>query len=107
MIVWLLFFDVNDLDFIWENNSKYFLAPYESLTPEVVQRAKSLWKEVVTYTVNDTWDFQAMKDLWVHIIMSDRVDQIKEYNSIRHYPVPHNFEKLNLKKSSKIDSEDL
>jgi hypothetical protein len=39
--------------------------------------------------------------------MSDRVDQIKEYNSIRHYPVPHNFEKLNLKKSSKIDFEDL
>lgn len=107
IIFWWDTFDVNDLDFIWENNSKYFLAPYESLTPEVVQRAKSLWKEVVTYTVNDTWDFQAMKDLWVHIIMSDRVDQIKEYNSIRHYPVPHNFEKLNLKKSSKIDSEDL
>ena len=107
IIFWWDTFDVNDLDFIWENNSKYFLAPYESLTPEVVQRAKSLWKEVVTYTVNDTWDFQAMKDLWVHIIMSDRVDQIKEYNSVRHYPVPHNFEKLNLKKSSKIDSEDL
>ncbi len=107
IIFWWDTFDVNDLDFIWENNSKYFLAPYESLTPEVVQRAKSLWKEVVTYTVNDTWDFQAMKDLWVHIIMSDRVDQIKEYNSIRHYPVPHNFEKLNLKKSSKIDFEDL
>ena len=107
IIFWWDTFDVNDLDFIWENNSKYFLAPYESLTPEVVQRAKSLWKEVVTYTVNDTWDFQAMKDLWVHIIMSDRVDQIKEYNSIRHYPVPHNFEKLSLKKSSKIDSEDL
>ena len=99
IIFWWDSFDVNDLDFIWENNSKYFLAPYDMLTPEVVQKAKSLWKEVVTYTVNETWDFQAMKDLWINIIMSDRVDQLKEYNSVMHYPVPHSIEKLNLKKS--------
>jgi len=93
-------FDVNDLDFIWENNSKYFLAPYESLTPEIVQRARDLWKEVVTYTVNETWDFQAMKKLWVNIIMSDKVDLLQEYNNVRHYPVPHSLEKLSIKKSS-------
>ena len=97
---WWDTFDINDLDFIWENNSKYFLAPYDILTPEIVQKARDLWKEVVTYTVNETWDFQAMKDLWVNIIMSDRVDLLQEYNNAIHYPVPHNFEKLNLKKSS-------
>ena len=43
-------FDMNDLDFIWENNSKYFLAPYDMLNAEIVEKAKSLWKEVVTYT---------------------------------------------------------
>ena len=101
IIYWWDTFDVNDLDFIWENNSKYFLAPYESLNSEIVQKAKSLWKEVVTYTVNETWDFQAMKDLWVNIIMSDRVKLLQEYNNMRHYPVPHSLEKLNLKKSSK------
>ncbi len=93
-------FDVNDLDFIWENNSKYFLAPYDMLTPEIVQKARSLWKEVVTYTVNGTWDFQNMKDLWVNIIMSDRIDLLQEYDNSIHYPVPHSLEKLNLKKSS-------
>jgi glycerophosphoryl diester phosphodiesterase len=82
IIYWWDTFDVNDLDFIWENNSKYFLAPYDMLTPEVVERAKSLWKEVVTYTVNETWDFQTVKDLWVDIIMTDRISSMKEYESI-------------------------
>ncbi len=106
IIYWWDTFDVNDLDFIWENNSKYFLAPYDILTPEIVQKARDLWKEVVTYTVNETWDFQAMKDLWVNIIMSDRIDLLQEYNNTRHYPIPHSFETPNLKKSSKVDSED-
>ena len=106
IIYWWDTFDVNDLDFIWENNSKYFLAPYDILTPEIVQKARDLWKEVVTYTVNETWDFQVMKDLWVNIIMSDRIDLLQEYNNTRHYPVSHSFEIPNLKKSSKVDSED-
>ncbi len=106
IIYWWDTFDINDLDFIWENNSKYFLAPYDMLTPEVVQRARDLWKEVVTYTVNETWDFQAVKDLWVNIVMSDRIDLLQEYNNARHYPIPHSLEKLNLKKSSKMNSED-
>jgi hypothetical protein len=103
---WWDTFDVNDLDFIWENNSKYFLAPYESLTSEIVQKARDLWKEVVTYTVNETWGFQAMKDLWVNIIMSDEIELLQEYNNTRHYPIPHTFEKVKLKKSSKVNSED-
>ena len=99
IIFWRDTYDVNDLDFIWENNSKYFLAPYDMMTPEVVDRAKFLWKEVVTYTINETWDFQTMKDLWINIILSDRVKLLQEYNTIQ-YPVPHVLEKLNLKKSS-------
>jgi len=91
---------VNDLDFIWENNSKYFLTPYDMLTPEIIDRAKALWKEVATYTINETWDFQAMKDLWVNIILTDRVDLLKEYNDVLQYPVSHSLEKLNLRKSS-------
>ena len=102
IIYWWDTFDVNDLDFIWENNSKYFLAPYDSLTPEVVQKAKDLWKEVVTYTVNEAWDFQMVKDLWVKIVMSDRIDLLQEYNNIIQYPIPHSLENLNIKKSSRI-----
>ena len=98
IIYWWDTFDVNDLDFIWENNSKYFLAPYDSLTSEIVQKARDLWKEVATYTVNETWDFQAMKDLWVNIIMSDRIDFLKEYND--------NSDNY-LQKSSELVSEDL
>ena len=107
IIYWWDTFDVNDLDFVWENNSKYFLAPYDMMTPEIVERAKFLWKEVATYTINDTWDFQSMKDLWVNIIMSDRVDLLQEYDNTIQYPVPHSLENLNLKKSSGIVSEDL
>jgi len=99
IIYWWDTFNMNDLDFIWENNSKYFLAPYDSLTPEIVQKARDLWKKVVTYTVNETRDFQAMKDLWVNIIMSDRIDLLQEYNNSKHYPVPHSVEIWNLKKS--------
>ena len=33
---------MDDLDFIGENNSKYFLAPYDMLTPEIVQKARDL-----------------------------------------------------------------
>ena len=80
IIFWRDTFDVNDLDFIWENNSKYFLAPYDVLTSEIVEKAKSMWKNVVTYTVNETWDFQAMKDLWINIIMTDRISEMKDYD---------------------------
>ena len=81
IIYWWDTFDMNDLDFIWENNSKYFLTSYDLLTPEIVQKVRDLWKEVVTYTVNETWDFQTVKDLWVNIIMSDRIDSLKEYDN--------------------------
>ena len=80
IIFWRDTFDVKDLDFIWENSSKYFLAPYDMLTSEIVERAKLLWKEVVTYTVNETWDFQAMKDLGVNIIMTDKINLLKDYD---------------------------
>ncbi len=99
-------FDIKDLDFIWENNSSYFLAPYDILTPEVVEKAKSLWKKVVTYTVNETWAFNTVKDLWVNIIMTDTIGLLKEYNSGKSKFIQHNSVKLNLKKSSRIISED-
>ena len=73
-------FDVDDLGFIWDNNSKYFLAPYDVLSPEIVEKAKSLWKEIATYTVNDTWNFQAMKDMGVNIIMTDQINLLQEYD---------------------------
>ncbi len=71
-------YDVQDI-YSLENNSKYFLAPYVSMTPEVVQQAKNVWKQVVTYTVNDTWIFQKMKDMWIDIIMTDEIDLLKEF----------------------------
>ena len=81
VVFWWDTLNMNDLDFIWDNNSKYFLAPYDLLTPDIIQRAKSLWKEIVTYTVNDTWDFKVMKDMWVSIIMTDRLDLLQEYGN--------------------------
>ena len=100
-------FDINDLDFIWENNSKYFLAPYDMLTPEVVQKARDLWKEVVTYTVNDIENYQVMKDLWIKIIMTDRLDILQEYENAKIERYEWKAPQLNLKKSSKVNSEDL
>ena len=103
-------FDMNDLDFIWENNSKYFLAPYDMLNAEIVEKAKSLWKEVVTYTVNETWNFQKMKDLWVNMVMSDRVNLLQGYEkSLEEYEdslveddsIWEKSEWINLRKSAK------
>ena len=99
-------FDVNDLDFIWDNNSKYFLAPYDMLTPEIVQKAKNIWKEVVTYTVNDTENYQVMKDLWIKIIMTDRLDILQEYENANVEKYEKTPIQLKLKKSSKSNSED-
>ena len=106
IIYWWDTFNMDDLDFIWENNSKYFLTSYDLLTPEIVQKANDLWKEVVTYTVNETWDFQIVKDLWVNIIMSDRIDSLKEYNKAKYYSLIRDIENLNFIKSPD-ESEDL
>ena len=93
-------YDVNDLDFIWENNSKYFLAPYDMITPEVVQKAKNLWKEVVTYVINETQDFQAMKNLWIKIFMTDKIEELKEYNKpIKDYQI----DEMNIKNASDLE----
>lgn len=100
VIFWWDTFDVNDLDFIWDNNSEYFLAPYELLTEEIVTKAKTLWKEVVTYTVNDVKDYNLIKDLWISIIMTDELDLLQESENNKFYPVKHSLNKINLQKSS-------
>lgn len=79
IIFWWDTYNISDLDFIWDNKSKYFLAPYEILTPEAIKKAQELWKEVVTYTVNDTWTFQQMKELWVNIILTDELELLKNF----------------------------
>ena len=76
-------FDTNDLEFIWENNSKYFLVPYSTLTSELINKAKNQWKEVVTYTVNDTWTYDKMIDYWVKIILTDDIELLKNYKNIK------------------------
>ena len=94
-------YNVNDLDFIWKNNSKYFLAPYDMLTPEIVMKARSQWKEVVTYTINDIKNYKSIKDLWISIIMTDRLDLLQEYDNNEYYPLKRNSKTINLKKSSR------
>ncbi len=81
IIFWRDTFNIPDLDFVGENNSKYFLAPYNLLTPEIVQRVRWLWKIPVTYTVNTTWDYQKVKDLWINIIMTDKISDIRKYDN--------------------------
>ena len=81
IIFWWDTYEISDVDIIWENNSKYFLAPYDLLTEETIKRAQDLWKKVVTYTINNTWDFQKMKDLWVNIILTDNIPLLKEYEN--------------------------
>jgi len=101
IIFWWDTFDMDDLNIIWENNSKYFLAPYDLLTSEIVDKAKSLWKEVVTYTVNDVKNYQNMKDLWISMIMTDRLALLQDYDNNEYYPLKHNFKNINLRKSSR------
>jgi len=81
IIFWWDTYNISDLDFIWENNSKYFLAPYDLLTEESIKKAQELWKQVITYTINDTWNFQKMKDLWVNIILTDEIELLRNYEN--------------------------
>lgn len=80
IIFWRDTFDINDLDLIWDTNCKYFLAPYEILTSEYINKAKNLWKEVVTYTINDTKTYEKMVDYWVKIILTDDMKLLKDDN---------------------------
>jgi len=81
IIFWWDTYNISDLDFIWENNSKYFLAPYDLLTEDSIKKAQELWKQVITYTINDTWNFQIMKDLWVNIILTDEIEILRNYEN--------------------------
>jgi len=81
IIFWRDTFNISDLDFVGDNNSKYFLVPYNLLTPEIIQRVYWLWKIPVTYTVNTTWDYQKVKDLWINIIMTDKISDIRMYDN--------------------------
>ena len=101
VIFWWDTFDVNDLENLWENNSKYFLAPYDMLTPEIVEQARWIWKEVATYTVNDVKAYKLVKDLWVNMIMTDKIEMLKEYENNKYYPIKYSLQRLNLKKSSR------
>ena len=82
IIFWRDTFDINDLNNLEKMNNKYFLAPYDMLTPEIIDKVKLSWKNVATYTVNETWDFQTIIDMWVNIIMTDKIDLLKEYNKL-------------------------
>lgn len=81
IIFWWDTYNISDLDFIWENNSTYFLAPYDLLTEDSIKKAQELWKQVIAYTINDTWNFQKMKDLWVNIILTDEIELLKNYEN--------------------------
>lgn len=78
---WRDTYDTNDLDIIWNNDSKYFLAPYEDLTPDIIKKTQEIWKEVIPYTVNDTENFQQLKDLWIKMIITDEIQLLKEYEN--------------------------
>lgn len=101
VIFWWDTFDVNDLENLWENNSKYFLAPYDMLTSEIIEQARGIWKEVATYTVNDVKAYKLVKDLWINIIMTDKIEILKEYENNKYYPIKYSLQRLNLKKSSR------
>ena len=91
---------MDDLDSLWDNNSKYFLAPYDLLTPEIVAKAKWIWKEVITYTVNDISSYKSIRDLWVSMIMTDKIELLKNYNN-KQNPLKHSVGSINLQKSSR------
>ena len=80
IIFWRDTYDINDLGVIWNTNCKYFLASYNILTSEFINKAKNLWKEVVTYTINDTWNYEKMIDYWIKIILTDEIELLKNEN---------------------------
>ena len=60
-----------------------------------------MWKEPVTYTVNDVKDYKSIKDMWINIIMTDKIELLKERENNKYYPVKRSVESINLQKSSR------
>ncbi len=79
IIAWRDTFDINDINKIQNTTHKYFLIPYDKITTEIIKKSKEIWKQIVTYTVNDTWNLQKLLNMGINIIMTDNISLLKEY----------------------------
>ena len=77
------------------------MAQISPAATEIVEQARWIWKEVATYTVNDVKAYKLVKDLWVNMIMTDKIEMLKEYENNKYYPIKYSLQRLNLKKSSR------
>lgn len=80
IISWRDTFDTWDIELLKNSNYKYIWLPYESFSKEIANEISNQWKIPFTYTINNTWDFKKIKDMWINIIMTNNIPLLKDFN---------------------------
>lgn len=71
----------SDLDFVSNFPHEFFLVNKDSMKYDTASYIKWLWKKFVVYTIDTTWDFQRVYDMWARMIMVNDIPLIKNYIS--------------------------
>jgi glycerophosphoryl diester phosphodiesterase len=80
IISWRDTYDTWDIELLKNSNYKYIWLPYESFSKEIANEISKQWKIPFTYTINNTWDFKKIKDMWINIIMTNNIPLLKNFN---------------------------
>lgn len=71
-------FNPQDAKLLADTDYRYFMLPYSSYSPELVQYVKDLKIEPVTYTVNSVQELQKFYEMGLRTIMTDNVPMVIE-----------------------------
>lgn len=69
----------SELEFVSNFPHEFFLVNKDSMKYDTANYISSLWKQFVVYTIDTTWDFQRVYDLWARMIMVNDIPLIKNY----------------------------
>lgn len=82
-------FDPQDAKQLADSDYAYFMLPYSSYTPELVQYLHSIEKEPVVYTLNSVQDVQKLYEMGLRTIMTDNIpmviDRMRSYKQENSY----------------------
>ena len=82
-------FDPQDAKQLPDTDYAYFMLPYSSYTPELVQYVRSLEIEPVAYTLNSIQELQKLYEMGLRVIMTDNIpmviDRMRSYKQKNSY----------------------
>lgn len=74
-------FYASELEFVSNFPHEFMLINKDVMKYDTANYASTLWKKFVVYTIDTTWDFQRVYDMWARMIMVNDIPLIKKYIS--------------------------